>query len=255
MEKMRELYQNLSAPFMIAAASRFLNYCKEHDVDHVLEVLLPMLKDARDKVDAQMYRKKPDLSCLEESKALSQRVIALKHLLVSYRYTDVPSEKEHAEALLTFMKRLGGIAKKNESYKMTRTELLLEQCSEPGLAEHVAALPGVNGRLSDLRVARNALQQRRLEVDMKSATMPKKEPLPELKMNLAAIFNRIGNYLDTMTLVDAETYQHFLNMYNYLVKEENANYKSKRKKRAEDAPLVPFVVSEDSEDFTKLAEL
>lgn len=226
---MKRLNQNIAAAHVSNAAARMLSYMDGCELDANLSVCKAKLTTAKASLSNQLHITTVKLGIREQSKALTERIVAMEHTVDACRYTGDASQKEHALAVLKVMAEYGSFARKNVSRKEDDAASLLNNLNSPEVLPHVNALEGLSAKVQLVAQALDDLNLRQLEVDAASGYAQHLEPLPVLKKSVIEVFNTIGNYLESMAAIDAAAYTPLLQVFNSIVSDENSKGVSKAK--------------------------
>lgn len=168
-----------------------LSYMDGCELDANLSVCKAKLTTAKASLSNQLHITTVKLGIREQSKALTERIVAMEHTVDACRYTGDASQKEHALAVLKVMAEYGSFARKNVSRKEDDAASLLNNLNSPEVLPHVNALEGLSAKVQLVAQALDDLNLRQLEVDAASGYAQHLDPLPVLKKGVIEVFNSI----------------------------------------------------------------
>ncbi len=227
-----------------AGLTEICTHFQDFQSDDYLNGLVRDVDDANQTLFKAMHIASVRRSVQQESKLLTERIVAATRYVDSCRYVADAEVRKSAEALMTLFRYDKPFSLMKVDTRLGAVSTLLRDLQQPDVQVHLARLTEMSDRITGIEKAWNTLKAKRLEVDQSNSAMLKGMPLPDLKRDAAAKLERLVDYLKAMAEKEPATYGGHYAVVTEIIKRLNATMHRSTYLRVE-------VELEDNEDTTE----
>ena len=239
MKKFYSFSMGLGANQFHAGLTEICTHFLDFQSDEYLNGLVQKVEDANQSLFKAMHIASVRRSVQQESRLLTERIVATTRYVGSCRYVADAEVRESAEAIKPLFRYDKPFARMKVDARLGAVSTLLRDLRQPEVQGYLDKLPEMTGRIAGIEQAWKKLKAKRLEVDQANSAMPKAMPLTDLKRDAAAKLELLVDYLKAMAEKDDATYADDYAVVTEIIKRLNARPKSK--------PLQIEVELEDEE--------
>lgn len=234
------LHKGLGANQFHAGLTEICTHFLDFQSDEYLNGLVQNVEDANQSLFKAMHIASVRRSVQQESRLLTERIVATTRYVDSCRYVADAEVRESAEALKPLFRYDKPFARMKVDARLGAVSTLLRDLQQSDVQAHLDRLTEMADRIAGIDEAWKKLKAKRLEVDKANSSMPKGMPLMDLKRDAADKLDLMVDYLKAMAEKDAATYADDYAVVTEIIKRLNAKPKSK--------PLQIEVELEDEEE-------
>ena len=238
------LYKGLGSNQFHAGLTEICTHFQDFQSDDYLNGLVRDVDDANQTLFKAMHIASVRRSVQQESKLLTERIVATTRYVDSCRYVADAEVRESAEALKPLFRYDKPFARMKVDARLGAVSTLLRDLQQPDVQVHLARLAELEDRIIGIEKAWKTLKAKRLDVDQSNSAMPKGMPLPDLKRDAAAKLELLVDYLKAMAEKDSATYGGHYAVVTEIIKRLNATMHRSTYLRVE-------VELDDNEDTTE----
>ena len=216
------LHKGLDSNQFHAGLTEICTHFQDFQSDEYLNGLVQEVDDANQTLFKAMHIASVRRSVQQESKLLTERIVATTRYVDSCRYVADDEVRESAEAIKPLFRYDKPFARMKVDARLGAVSTLLRDLQQPEVQVHLAKLTEMADRITGIEKAWRTLKAKRLEVDQANSAMPKGMPLPDLKRDAADKLELLVDYLKAMAEKDPATYGDDFAVVTEIIKRLNA---------------------------------
>ena len=202
--KKNYLYKGLGSNQFHAGLAEICTHFQDFQSDEYVNGLVRDVDEANQTLFKAMHIASVRRSVQQESKLLTERIVAATRYVDSCRYVADAAVRESAEVLKPLFRYDKPFAWMKVDARLGAVSTLLRDLQQPDVKVHLDKLVEMSDRITGIEKAWETLKSKRLDVDQANSAMPKGMPLPDLKPDAADKLELLVDYLNAMAEKDPD---------------------------------------------------